>query len=140
MPEELVEKLANIDLDNADIEKVIPQIFEDFKAEGFTTDAWNVKELKAQQLKIDAKDVEATGKIIDKYIKANPKKYNKPYPFGMRDQDLRDAAEKAWVWMRKNKLKFEGEIQTSIFDAENKEKWIKFTMKSILNQSKRKFK
>jgi len=140
MPEELVEKLASIDLDNADIEKVIPQIFKDFEAEGFTTDAWNVKELKAQQLKIDAKDVEATGKIINKYIKANPKKYNKPYPFGMRDQDLRDAAENAWVWMRKNKLKFEGQIQTSIFDAENKEKWIKFTMKSILNQSKRNFK
>lgn len=140
MPEELVERLANIDLDTADIKKVIPQIFEDFKAEGFTTDAWNVKELKALQLKKDAADVEATGKIIDKYIKSNPKKYNKPYPFGMRDQSLRDAAESAWVWMRKNKLKFEGPIQTSIFDAENKEKWIKFTMKSILNQSKRNFK
>tara|TARA_B000000532_G_C18859603_1_gene403467 strand:+ start:33 stop:1718 length:1686 start_codon:yes stop_codon:yes gene_type:complete len=140
MPEELVEKLANIDLDTADIKKVIPQIFEEFEAEGFTTDAWNVKELKAEQLKIDRKDVEATGKIIDKYIKSNPKKYNKPYPFGMRDQDLRDAAENAWVWMRKNKLKFEGPIQQSLFDAENKEKWIKFTMKSILNQSKRNFK
>jgi hypothetical protein len=138
MPEELVERLANIDLDNADIKKVIPQIFEEFEAEGFTTDAWNVKELKAQQLKIDAKDVEATGKIIDKYIKANPKQYNKPYPFGMRDQDLRDRAEAAWEYLRQNKLNIEGGIQTSIFDAENKEKWIKFTMKSILNQSKRK--
>jgi len=140
MPEELVETLANIDLDTADIQKVIPQIFEEFKKEGFTTDAWNVKELKALQLKKDAADVEATGKIIDKYIKSNPKKYNKPYPFGMRDQDLRDAAEKAWVWMRKNKLKFEGPIQQTLFDAEDKEKWIKFTMKSILNQSKRNFK
>tara|TARA_R100000234_G_scaffold117463_1_gene95976 strand:- start:41 stop:1687 length:1647 start_codon:yes stop_codon:yes gene_type:complete len=138
MPEELVEKLANIDLDTADIKKVIPQIFEEFEAEGFTTDAWNVKELKAQQLKIDAKDVEATGKIIDKYIKANPKQYNKPYPFGMKDQDLRDRAEAAWEYLRQNKLNIEGGIQTSIFDAENKEKWIKFTMKSILNQSKRK--
>ena len=140
MPEELVEKLANIDLDTTDIKKVIPQIFEEFEAEGFTTDAWNVKELKALQLKKDAADVEATGKIIDKYIKSNPKKYNKPYPFGMRDQDLRDAAENAWVWMRKNKLKFEGPIQQTLFDAEDKEKWIKFTMKSILNQSKRNFK
>ena len=140
MPEELVEKLANIDLDTADIKKVIPQIFAEFEAEGFTTDAWNVKELKALQLKKDAADVEATGKIIDKYIKANPKKYNKPYPFGMRDQDLRDAAESSWVWMRKNKLKFEGPIQQSLFDAEDKERWIKFTMKSILNQSKRNFK
>ena len=138
MPEELVEKLANIDLDTADIKKVIPQIFEEFEAEGFTTDAWNVKELKAQQLKIDAKDVEATGKIIDKYIKANPKQYNKPYPFGMRDQDLRDRAEAAWEYLRQNKLNIEGGVQTSIFDAEDKEKWIKFTMKSILNQSKRK--
>ena len=137
MPEKLVERLANVDLDTADIKKIIPQIFEDFKAEGFTTDAWNVNELKAAQLKIDERDVEATGKIIDKYIRSNPKKYNKPYPFGMRDQDLRDAAENAWVWMSKNKLNIEGEIQTSIFDAENKEKWIKFTMKSILNQSKR---
>ena len=138
MPEELVEKLASIDLDTADIKKVIPQIFEEFEAEGFTTDAWNVKELKAQQLKIDAKDVEATGKIIDKYIKANPKQYNKPYPFGMRDQDLRDRAEAAWEYLRQNKLNIEGGVQTSIFDAEDKEKWIKFTMKSILNQSKRK--
>ena len=140
MPEELVEKLANIDLDTADIKKVIPQIFEEFEAEGFTTDAWNVKELKAQQLKIDAKDVEATGKVIDKYIKANPKQYNKPYPFGMRDQDLRDRAEAAWEYLRQNKLNIEGGVQTSIFDAEDKEKWIKFTMKSILNQSKRNFK
>ena len=140
MPEELVERLASIDLDNADIEKIIPQIFEDFRAEGFTTDAWNVKELRAKQLEIDAKDVKATEKIIDKEIKSNPKKYNKPYKFGMRDQDLRDRAEAAWEYLRKNKLKFEGEIQTSIFDAENKEKWIKFTMKSILNQSKRNFK
>ena len=141
MPEELVERLANIDLDTADIKKVIPQIFEDFKAEGFTTDTWNVKELKALQLKKDAADVEATGKIIDKYIKSNPQKYNKPYPFGMKDQSLRDAAENAWVWMRKNKLKFEGLIQDDLFEApKDKEKWIKFTMKSILNQSRRNFK
>ena len=140
MPEELVERLASIDLDNADIEKIIPQIFEDFKAEGFTTDAWNVKELKAQQLKIDRADVEATEKIIDKEIKSNPKKYNKPYKFGMRDQDLRDRAEAAWEYLRKNKLNIEGGIQQSLFDAEDKERWIKFTMKSILNQSKRNFK
>jgi hypothetical protein len=56
----------------------------------------------------------------------------------MRDQDLRDRAEAAWEYLRQNKLNIEGGIQTSIFDAENKEKWIKFTMKSILNQSKRK--
>ena len=56
----------------------------------------------------------------------------------MRDQDLRDRAEAAWEYLRQNKLNIEGGVQTSIFDAEDKEKWIKFTMKSILNQSKRK--
>ena len=58
----------------------------------------------------------------------------------MRDQDLRDNAEAAWEYMRKNKLNIEGGIQQSLFDAEDKERWIKFTMKSILNQSKRNFK
>tara|TARA_B100000029_G_scaffold360392_1_gene353342 strand:- start:321 stop:875 length:555 start_codon:yes stop_codon:yes gene_type:complete len=137
MPEELVERLASIDLDNADIEKVIPQIFEQFKKEGFTTDTWNVKELKAEQLRIDRKDVSAAEAVIDKEIKSNPKKYNNPYPFGMRDNDLRERAEAAWNEIRKNRLLREN-IQDDLFESpKQKERFIKYTMKSILNQQKR---
>ena len=138
MPEALVERLSKIDLDNADIQKVLPQIFEEFKKEGFTTDAWNVKELKAQQLVKDRKAVEAAEIIIDKEIKSNPKKYNNPYPFGMRDNDLRERAEAAWNEIRKNRLLRE-DIQDDLFETpKQKERFIKYTMKSILNQQNRK--
>ena len=48
MPEELVEKLSKISLDEVDIKKVIPQIFAEFEAEGFTNTALKKADLATE--------------------------------------------------------------------------------------------
>ena len=50
MPEELVEKLSNISLDEVDIKKVIPQIFAEFEAEGFTNTALKQADLATEKI------------------------------------------------------------------------------------------
>ena len=50
MPEELVEKLSDISLDEVDIKKVIPQIFAEFEAEGFTNTALKKADLATEKI------------------------------------------------------------------------------------------
>ena len=50
MPEDLVEKLSKISLDEVDIKKVIPQIFAEFEAEGFTNTALKKADLATEKI------------------------------------------------------------------------------------------
>ena len=50
MPEKLVEKLSKISLDEVDIKKVIPQIFAEFEAEGFTNTALKKADLATEKI------------------------------------------------------------------------------------------
>jgi len=81
MPEELVEKLSNISLDEVDIKKVIPQIFAEFEAEGFTNTALKQADLateKIENIKLNKRKIQnADYNESVEYFKKATKQWNK---------------------------------------------------------------
>jgi|TARA_B100000508_G_scaffold98827_1_gene77556 hypothetical protein len=95
MPEELVERLANIDLDTADIKKVIPQIFEEFKKEGFTNEGLVIADKIAEKVATRNQLINANINQIPKTLKKMNKQFNKRNPMFTRWDSLEDALEYA---------------------------------------------
>ncbi len=97
------------------------------------------KAKRQERLDKDTASVERREEVIDKYIKKNPQKFPKTsYPFGMKDEALRELAEQRYDEIRRNRLIREN-IQDDFFEApKKKEAAIKLIMKSILNQQRRK--
>jgi len=97
------------------------------------------KAKRQERLDKDTASVERREEVIDKYIKKNPQKFPKTsYPFGMKDEALRELAEQRYDEIRKNRLIREN-IQDDFFEApKKKEAAIRLIMKSILNQQRRK--
>ena len=81
MPEELVEKLSNIRLDEVDIKKVIPQIFAEFEAEGFTNTALKKADLateKIEDIKLNKRKIQnADYNESVEYFKKATEQWNK---------------------------------------------------------------
>ena len=154
MPEEIAERLGKIELNRYSAPE-LKKIFSDMEAEGFKLNpkesakaeaaeiktekqAADAKAKQQERLDKDASSVERRVEVIDSFIKKNPEKFPKTsYPFGMKDEDLRELAEKRYDELRKNRLIRE-DIQDDFFEApKKKEEAIKLIMKSILNQQRR---
>ena len=154
MPEEIAERLGKLELNEYSAPE-LKKIFSDMEAEGFKLNpkesakaeaaeiktekqAADAKAKQQERLDKDASSVERRVEVIDSFIKKNPEKFPKTsYPFGMKDEDLRELAEKRYDELRKNRLIRE-DIQDDFFEApKKKEEAIKLIMKSILNQQRR---
>ena len=154
MPEEIAERLGKIELNQYSAPE-LKKIFSDMEAEGFKLDpkksakaeaaeiktekqAADAKAKQQERLDKDAASVERRVEVIDNFIKKNPEKFPKTsFPFGMKDEGLRELAEKRYNEMRKNRLIRET-VQEDFFEApKKKEEAIKLIMKSILNQQRR---
>ena len=60
-----------------------------------------------------------------------------PYPLGMKDEGLREAAEKAYDEIQKYKLTLEPQQRKlEIFETEDKEAWVKKRMRLVLDKIK----
>jgi len=135
--------------------KQVKEIFKQMEEDGFmqtskeslkTEQAEVRSEIKEAQAKAkqqerldkDAASVERRVEVIDNFINKNPQKFPKTsFPFGMKDEGLRELAEKRYNEMRKNRLIRET-VQEDFFEAPKKrEEAIKLIMKSILNQQRR---
>lgn len=96
------------------------------------------KERLKKQLDKDAASVEARQKQMESFLEENLDTFNvNPYPLGMKDEGLREAAEDTYRLFKENQLAIEGNVQRSLFEAQEREKFIKVMMKSILNRVKR---
>ena len=154
MPEEIAERLGKLELNDYSAPE-LKKIFSDMEAEGFKLDpkksakaeaaeiktekqAADAKAKQQERLDKDAASVERRVEVIDNFIKKNPEKFPKTsFPFGMKDEGLRELAEKRYNEMRKNRLIRET-VQEDFFEApKKKEEAIKLIMKSILNQQRR---
>ena len=154
MPEEIAERLGKLELNEYSAPE-LKKIFSDMEAEGFKLDpkksakaeaaeiktekqAADAKAKQQERLDKDAASVERRVEVIDNFIKKNPEKFPKTsFPFGMKDEGLRELAEKRYNEMRKNRLIRET-VQEDFFEApKKKEEAIKLIMKSILNQQRR---
>tara|TARA_R100000388_G_C7226816_1_gene152227 strand:+ start:9 stop:1304 length:1296 start_codon:yes stop_codon:yes gene_type:complete len=96
------------------------------------------KERLKKQLDKDAASVEARQKQMESFLEENLDTFDvNPYPLGMKDEGLREAAEDTYRLFKENQLAIEGNVQRSLFEAEERERFIKVMMKSILNRVKR---
>ena len=99
MPEKLVEKLSNISLDEVDIKKVIPQIFAEFEAEGFTNTALKKADLateKIENIKLNKRKIlNAEHNEMVNYFEKATKQWNKQNAKFTPWDDVTDAIEYA---------------------------------------------
>ena len=135
--------------------KQVRDIFKQMEEDGFIQTAKESKKIEDTQIKAEQKEAERQNKLsqqlekdrlsvedrrkqMEKFLNENLNTFNvNPYPLGMRDEGLRELAEDAYRLFREQRLAIEGSIQTTLFDAEDRERFIKLMMRSILNRIKR---
>ena len=135
--------------------KQVRNIFKQMEEDGFIQTAKESKKIEDTQIKAEQKEAERQNKLsqqlekdrlsvedrrkqMEKFLNENLNTFNvNPYPLGMRDEGLRELAEDAYRLFREQRLAIEGSIQTTLFDAEDRERFIKLMMRSILNRIKR---
>ena len=95
MPEQLVERLANINLDTADIKKIIPQIYEEFIKEGFTNQSLVLIDKAAEQVVTKNKLINDNINQIPATLKKMTRQFKKRNKTFTRWDSLEDALEYA---------------------------------------------
>mgnify|MGYP003112211527 CR=1 FL=1 len=135
--------------------KQIKEIFKQMEEDGFIQTSKQSQKIETEQIKAEQKEisrqqrlrdqlnkdavsVEARQKQMESFLNENLDTFNvNPYPLGMKDESLREAAEDTYRLFKENQLALEGSVQKSLFETEEREKFIKVMMKSILNRVKR---
>ena len=133
----------------------IRNIFKQMEEDGFLQTAKQSQKVEAKQIRAeqkelsrqerlkkqldkDAASVEVRQKQMETFLNENLDTFDvNPYPLGMKDEALREAAEDTYRLFKENQLAIEGNIQRSLFEAEERERFIKVMMKSILNRVRR---
>ena len=135
--------------------KQVKDIFKQMEEDGFMQTSKQSQKVETEQIKAEQKElsrqerlrkqldkdtvsVEARQKQMESFLNENLDTFNvNPYPLGMKDESLREAAEDTYRLFKENQLAIEGNIQRSLFESEEREKFIKVMMKSILNRVRR---
>tara|TARA_R100001163_G_C5055340_1_gene191813 strand:+ start:40 stop:1902 length:1863 start_codon:yes stop_codon:yes gene_type:complete len=153
--EEFVDILGNQPIRRKYSIMQIRNIFKQMEEDGFIETAKQTQKVETEQIKAeqkelsrqqrlkkqldkDAASVENRQKQMESFLNENLDTFNvNPYPLGMKDESLREAAEDTYRLFKENQLAIEGNVQRSLFEAEERERFIKVMMKSILNRVKR---
>ena len=133
----------------------IRNIFKQMEEDGFLQTAKQSQKVEAKQIRAEQKElsrqerlkkqldkdtasVEARQQQMEAFLNENLDTFDvNPYPLGMKDEALREAAEDTYRLFKENQLAIEGNVQKSLFEAEERERFIKVMMKSILNRVRR---
>ena len=98
------------------------------------------QEKAAQQKRLD-KDRVSVDKLREKYDSAPIDEFTNPYDLSMKDEILREKAEKAYEELQEFKLTLGPQQQKlDIFEMEDREAWIKRYMRRTLDKIKRELK
>ena len=156
MPEEIAERLGQIELNDYSAPE-LKKIFSDMEADGFKLNpkesakaeaaeiktekqAADAKAKKQKQLDKDTASVEKLQPNLEKFLNENLDTFAaNPYPLGMKDEGLREFAEEEFKKFKQaelDELPIKG-FGTEIFGKEQEDKFVKLTMKSILNRIRR---
>ena len=156
MPEEIAERLGQIELNDYSAPE-LKKIFSDMEADGFKLNpkesakaeaaeiktekqAADAKAKKQIQLDKDTASVEKLQPNLEKFLNENLDTFAaNPYPLGMKDEGLREFAEEEFKKFKQaelDELPIKG-FGTEIFGKEQEDKFVKLTMKSILNRIRR---
>ena len=155
MPEEIAERLGKLELNDYSAPE-LKKIFSDMEAEGFKLNpkesakaeaaeiktekqAADAKAKKQKQLDKDSVSVEKAGEMLNTFLNKNLDTFNvNPYPGGMKNEELREFAEQQFKKFKQAELdELPLKFGTEIFGKEQEEKFVTFTMRSILNRIKR---
>ena len=151
MPEELAEKLGEIELNDYSAPE-LKQLFADFEAEGFRTSPKESAKAEAAEIKAEKQAADAKAKQeatfakeeaqVDKtlppqvytdWVTKNQNKFpKKKYPYGMKDPDLYERARQIIDGDVKTRLDFGEAIQGSLFAEQDRETKIQNMMRAIL--------
>ena len=101
--------------------------------------AADAKAKRQKQLDKDTLSVEKVQPKLDKFLNENLDTFAaNPYPLGMKDEGLRELAEEEFRKFKKAELdELPLKLGTEIFGKEQEDKFVKLTMKSILNRIRR---
>ena len=151
MPEEIAERLGKLELNDYSAPE-LKKIFSEMEEEGFKlnpkesakAEAAEIKaekqaaDAKAKQQKQLDKDRISVDKLREKYGSAPIDEFTNPYELSMKDEILREKAEKAYEELQEYKLTLGPQQQKlEIFETEDKEAWIKRYMRRTLDKIKR---
>ena len=151
MPEELAERLGKLELNDYSAPE-LKKIFSDMEAEGFKLDPKKSAKAEAAEIKTEKqaadakakkqkqldKDRISVDKLREKYSSAPIDEFTNPYELNMKDEVLREKAEKAYEELQEYKLTLGPQQQKlEIFETEDKEAWIKRYMRRTLDKIKR---
>jgi len=154
MPEEIAERLGKIELNDYSAPE-LKKIFSDMEAEGFKLDPKESAKAEAAEIKTEKqaadakakkqkqldKDRISVDKLEEKFGSAPVDEFTNPYELNMKDEILREKAEKAYEELQKFKLTLGPQQQKlDIFEMEDKEAWIKRYMRRTLDRIKRELK
>ena len=151
MPEEIAERLGKIELNRYSAPE-LKKIFSDMEAEGFKLNPKESAKAEAAEIKTEKqaadakakkqkqldKDRISVDKLREKYDSAPIDEFTNPYELNMKDEVLREKAEKAYEELQEYKLTLGPQQQKlEIFETEDKEAWIKRYMRRTLDKIKR---
>ncbi len=151
MPEELAERLGKLELNDYSAPE-LKKIFSDMEAEGFKLDPKKSAKAEAAEIKTEKqaadakakkqkqldKDRISVDKLREKYSSAPIDEFTNPYELNMKDEVLREKAEKAYEELQEYKLTLGPQQQKlEIFETEDREAWIKRYMRRTLDKIKR---
>ena len=151
MPEEIAERLGKIELNRYSAPE-LKKIFSDMEAEGFKLNPKESAKAEAAEIKTEKqaadakakkqkqldKDRISVDKLREKYSSAPIDEFTNPYELNMKDEVLREKAEKAYEELQEYKLTLGPQQQKlEIFETEDREAWIKRYMRRTLDKIKR---
>ena len=151
---EYVNRLGSGPIDRSVSIKQVKEIFDQMAEDGWVQSTKASQKAETQEIKVEQKTAETKAKKQKQLTKDNTsvKKAQdilgkldenldtfdvNPYPFGMKDEALREKVEKAYEELQKYKLTLGPQQQKlEIFELEDKEAWIKNRMRLILDKIK----
>ena len=152
---EYVNRLGSERIDRSVSIKQVKQIFDQMAEDGWVqstkaSQKAETKEIKIEQKAADAKakkqkqldkDRISVDKLDEKYGSAPINEFTNPYNLNMKDEILREKAEKAYEELKQYKLTLgPQQRKLDIFELEDKEAWIKRYMRRTLDKIKRELK
>ena len=152
---EYINRLGSGPIDRSVSIKQVKEIFDQMAEDGWVQSTKASQKAETKQIKTEQKAAEtkakkqkqldkdriSVDKLREKYDSAPIHEFTNPYDLNMKDEILREKAEKAYEELKQYKLTLGPQQQKlDVFEIEDREEWIKRYMRRTLDKIKRELK
>ena len=152
---EYINRLGSGPIDRSVSIKQVKEIFDQMAEDGWVQSTKASQKAETKQIKTEQKAAEtkakkqkqldkdriSVDKLREKYDSAPINEFTNPYDLNMKDEILREKAEKAYEELKQYKLTLGPQQQKlDVFEIEDREEWIKRYMRRTLDKIKRELK